>query len=337
MSATVTPPLFNRVQLKINGLLTADKAYTVTAANVTDCSGNAIGAFNKVKTGRASMADTGDLVINEILFNPKPDGADYIELYNRSGSIIDVKDCYISNRSGNGTIGTIKQISTINRLVFPGEYLVVTEDADAVKRQYLAKDPAAFTVIASMPSYPDDKGDALVMNARGGIIDELAYDEHWQFKLIENEEGVALERIDYNKPTQDAGNWHSAATSDGYGTPGYQNSQFSTGVQVQGTISVTPSVFSPDNDGFDDFLIIRYHFPEQGYVCNITVFDADGRPVSYPARNALCGPQGYFRWDGLSDAAAKLPVGVYVVYTEIFNLKGKINRFKQAVTLARRI
>ena len=98
--------------------------------------------------------------------------------------------------------------------------MVITEDAGAVQRQYLAKDPAAFAVISSMPSLPNDKGDLCFLNAQGAIIDELDYDEHWQFPLINNDEGVALERIDYNKPTQDAANWHSAATSAGYGTPG---------------------------------------------------------------------------------------------------------------------
>ncbi|HMG67332.1 MAG TPA: gliding motility-associated C-terminal domain-containing protein, partial [Chitinophagaceae bacterium] len=172
---------------------------------------------------------------------------------------------------------------------------------------------------------------------QGKIIDELAYDEHWQFKLINNDECVALERIDYNKPTQDAANWHSAATSAGYGTPGYQNSQFKTDVLLQGSITVTPAVFSPDNDGSDDFLTISYQFPEQGYMCNITIFDAGGRPVRFLTRNALCGMRGYFRWDGLDEKSAKLPIGVYVILTEVFNLKGKTNRFKQAVTLARRL
>ena len=335
-SATAAP-LFNKVQLRTSAVIATNKVYTITATGVTDCSGNSIGAYHTVKLGRAAAADTADLVINEILFNPKPDGTDYVELYNRSNTIIDLKDCYLTNRSGNGTIGSIKQISVENRLLFPGEYTVITEDAFAVKSQYLAKDPAAFAVIGSMPSLPDDKGDVLILNAQGKIIDELNYDAHWHFKLIDNNEGVSLERIDYNKPTQNAANWHSAATSAGYGTPGYQNSQFNSDTQLQGSIGITPSVFSPDNDGFDDFLTINYQFPEQGYVCNITIFDANGRPVRYLTHNALCSLQGYFRWDGLDEKNGELPIGVYIIFSEVFNLQGKTNRFKQAVTLARRL
>ena len=334
--ASAVPPIFDKVQLRATVALAKNKVYSIIARNITDCSGNAIGAYNQAKLGRAAVADTFDIIINEILFNPKPDGADYVELYNRSNAIIDLKDSYIATRSSAGAISTPKQVSAFNRLLFPGEYLVVTDDGPAVKKQYLAKAPLAFAAIASMPSLPDDKGDVLLLNAHGKILDELSYDAHWHFKLINNDEGVALERIDYNKPTQDAANWHSAATSAGYGTPGYQNSQFRQDIAVQGSISINPVVFSPDNDGFDDFLTISYQFPDPGYVCNITVFDAAGRPVQYVIRNSLCSQQGTFRWDGLGQQNNKLPVGVYVVVTEVFNLQGKTKRFKQAVTLARR-
>ena len=330
------PPVFDKVQLRATAVLVKNKVYSIVVRNITDCSGNAIGAYNQAKLGRAVVADTFDLVINEILFNPKPDGADYVELYNRSNTIIDLKDSYIATRSSAGVISTPKQINTFNRLLFPGEYMVVTDDGPAVKKQYLAKAPLSFAMIASMPSLPDDKGDVLILNAQGKILDELRYDARWHFKLIDDDEGVALERINYNKPTQDAANWHSAATSAGYGTPGYQNSQFRQDITAQGSININPAVFSPDNDGFDDFLTISYQFPDPGYVCNITVFDAAGRPMQYVTRNALCGLKGSFRWDGLDQHNNKLPVGVYVVVTEVFNLQGKTKRFKQAATLARR-
>lgn len=335
-SAKAVAPSFNRVQIRTTVPLIKNKVYTITAVNTTDCAGNTIGAYNKTKLGwAAATIDSFGLVINEILFNPKPGGVDYIELYNRSNAIIDLKDCYIANRAANGNIGSLKQVSTETRLVFPQEYLVITEDAAIVEQQYLSKQPGAFAEIASMPSFPDDKGTVVLLNTQGKIIDELKYDEHWHFKLIDNDEGVALERIDYNTPTQDAGNWHSAATNTGYGTPGYQNSQFRTSVQVQGSITVSPGIFSPDNDGFDDFATVNYRFPDAGYVCNIIIFDANGRPVRYLTRNALCGLNGYFRWDGLDEKNTKLPIGAYIVYTEIFNAQGKTNRFKNALILAR--
>ena len=187
-----------------------------------------------------------------------------------------------------------------------------------------------------MPSFNDDEGYVLILNAQGSVTDELHYNENWHFKLIDNREGVALERIDYNANTQQQDNWHSAATPVGYGTPTYKNSQYKINDGLQGDVFITPEIVSPDNDGIDDFATVTYNFPAAGYVANITIFDAAGRPVRYLQRNALCGITGNFRWDGLGEKNQQLSTGIYVVFTEIFNLQGKKKQFKNTIVVARR-
>lgn len=333
--AIVATPLFSSVMLRLKTPLKTNKIYTLSAKNISDCSSNTIQSGTLAKVGFASLADSFDIVINEILFNPRPDGVDYVEIYNRSNRIFDLKDLYIANRLSNGIIGSLKQLSSSQYLIFPDDYFVISENSMAVRQQYVSKNPEVFLEI-SMPSLPDDRGTLVLLNRAGRIIDELAYDEKWHFKLIDNNEGVSLERIDYNKPTQNPQNWHSASTDAGYGTPSFRNSQFRANEQADGKISVSPSTFSPDNDGFDDFLTINYQFPEPGYTCNIVLYDVTGRAVRYLCRNALCGPKGYFRWDGLDEKNNGLNVGVYVMITEVFNLSGKVKRFKNAVVLARK-
>jgi hypothetical protein len=179
------------------------------------------------------------------------------------------------------------------------------------------------------------------MDVNESIIDEIAYSEKWHFPLIDNPQGVALERIDYNDtslvPAKQEKNWHSAATSVGYGTPTYKNSQYRTNEEAQGQINVSPEIVSPDNDGHDDFATIEFSFPGAGYVASITIFDASGRPVRYLQQNALCGTRGNFRWDGLGEKNQKLPAGIYIIYTEVFNLQGKRKHFKNPIVLARRM
>lgn len=335
VSAISIRPVFNAVQLKLTAPLLPNRVYTVTVTNVTDCVNNTIGVFKTAKLGLSSVADSIDVIINEILFNPKTDGVDYVELYNRSNKIINLSSLFLANRSG-GTIANLKQISLLSVALFPGDYLVLSVDETIVKRMYTAKNLSAFINLSSMPSYSDDKGNVLLVNNTGAVVDELAYDEKWHFALIDNREGISLERIDPNSKTQNKENWHSAAKDIGYGTPSYQNSQFRIDLQAQGEVTVTPEVFSPDNDGTDDFLTINYRFSQNGYVMNITIFDAGGRPVRALQRNALAAQTGSFRWDGLNDKFVKLPLGPYIIFTEIFNLDGKVKRFKNQVVLARR-
>lgn len=335
-TATALAPVFDRVALKLNIALLRNKVYTITVSGITDCVGNGIGPGNSAKLGLASATDSFDVVINEILFNPIPTGVDYVELYNRTTKVIDLKNIYIANRNSAGTISSITQLSTENYLFFPEEFIVVTSDASVVKRDFITLNMDAFAEVGSTPSFNDDKGDVIILNEQGKIVDELVYSDKWHFKLIDNKEGVALERIDYNAPTQKQDNWHSAATSVGYGTPTYKNSQYRMDLQVQGDITVSPEIVSPDNDGIDDFATIDYNFPSPGYVANITIFDANGRIVRYLQRNALCGTKGNFRWDGLGEKFQKLPVGIYIIFTEVFNLDGKKKQFKNTIVLARR-
>jgi Lamin Tail Domain len=296
-----------------------------------------IGVIDTTATAIAvDSTDSMDIIINEILFNPKPGGVDYVELYNRSSKTINLKQLSIANRNTENQLSSITPISIADDFLLPGAFMVVTKDPDIVKSQYVVLDPNAFITLNAMPSFNDDNGDVVILNGDGKIIDELQYDAGWQFPLINDPEGVSLERIDYNAPTQSALNWHSAATSAGYGTPGYKNSQYMAADTMPGMITVSPDIFSPDNDGTDDFATINYDLPQPGYIANITIFDASGRPVRYLEQNALCGTKGIFRWNGLGEKEQQLPIGIYIIFTQLFNLEGKTTQFENTIVLARK-
>ena len=335
VSSVPRPPLFDKVDIVLSETVKRGIIYTVSVMNVADCSGNLIGAGNSARFGTAEDSDSMDVVINEILYHPRSEGVDYVEIYNRSKKIIDLNHVYIANRNGSNALSSIQQAAPESQLLFPGDFMVLTSDESAVKKQYVTLNPGAFINISSMPSFPNDAGDVIILNAQGDIIDEVVYSDQWQFPLVSNTQGVSLERIDYNGHSVQ-NNFHSAATSVGFGTPGYKNSQYSLNEIVKGQIKVYPDIFSPDNDGTDDFATIEYNFPSPGYVANITIFDASGRPVRYLERNALSGLKGYYRWDGLDDRNRKLPQGMYVIYTEIFNAAGRKRQVKNTIVLARR-
>jgi hypothetical protein len=337
ISATALAPLFNLVQLKVSTPLLANTVYNITAANVNDCKGNTIGAANKARVGLPVDASTGEWIINEILFNPRSNAFDFVEFYNNSNKIFDASKLYIANRNSSGVISSIKAVSASPCYIFPGDYIVVTEDADNLALNYLVKNPDNVLIVSSPPSFSDDEGDVIALNFQGNVVDEVKYKDDWHFKLIDNAEGVALERIDPAGPSQDETNWHSAASTAGYGTPTYKNSQYKLLNSINATIEVAPKVFSPDNDGHDDIATIQYLVTEPGFIANITIFDAAGRPVRNLVRNGTLGLKGYWNWDGLNDKGNKLPVGTYVIFTEIFNLQGKKSHFKNAVVLARKL
>jgi len=336
VSAVTLPPLFNTIQLKTNNPLAASTVYHIRVEQITDCKNNVISTANTTRVGLPVDPAAGDWVINEILFNPRPNAYDYIECYNNSKNIFDASQLYIANRNSSGVTSSIKALSPTPVYIFPGDYMVVTEDADNLAMNYLVRNPDNVLTISSLPSFPDEEGTVILLNFQGTIVDEVRYKKSWHFKLLTNDEGVSLERIDPAASSQDETNWHSAASTAGFGTPTYKNSQFKQSTGSTAAIEVS-KIFSPDNDGLDDIASIQYKMDAPGYIANITLFDAAGRPVRNLVRNGTLGLSGYWNWDGLDDKGNKLPVGPYIVFTEIFNLQGKKERFKQVVILARKL
>jgi hypothetical protein len=332
-SANTVSPLFNTVQLKLAAPLQKEQVYEVIASTVKDCSGNSISMTGKVPAGLSQLAQASDIIINEILFDPRSGGYDFIELYNRSKKTIDLHGLTVCNRDNNGALASVKKISEQPFQIYPGMHVVISNDRVNLGLQYLVKNKMNVFEV-DLPSYPDDKGIAVLADLNANIIDELHYDKKWQFPLIADPEGVSLERINSDDSTQRQGNWHSAASTAGWATPGYKNSQQKDAMEPGNTVSVDLAIFSPNNDGFDDLAIIRYQVHDRGWVANITCFNLQCRPVRLLVRNEVLGLKGSWTWDGLDDKGRPLPSGNYILLAECFNLQGKRQRFKIAIALA---
>lgn len=326
-------PLFDKVILQTAIPFQENIVYNLRINALTDCISNPIGSFTTVEFGLSQLPDSFDFVINEILFNPKNDGVDYVELYNRSDKIINLKNIHIANLNSSGVIDNIVSLPDDGYLFFPKQILAFTINSSNVKRDYVSYHPDNIIRINELPSFNDDEGNVILLNEQGKIIDQLHYKDDWHFKLLDDVEGIALERINYDSKTQDENNWHSASATVGFGTPADKNSQCKDNENLAGIINVSPKIISPNNDGRDDVLALYYTFPEPGYVANIIIFDISGYPVKHLQTNALCGIRGSYKWDGLNDKKQSINTGQYIVYTEVFNLKGTVRRYKNCITV----
>jgi gliding motility-associated-like protein len=123
----------------------------------------------------------------------------------------------------------------------------------------------------------------------------------------------------------------------GYGTPGYKNSQYAEYITDDGAVTISPDIFSPDNDGYNDVLNISYSFDQPGYIANIVIYDSRGRLVKNLVKNSLLGTSGSFSWDGTYDNREKANVGVYIIYFEVFDLSGKMKAYKKSGILGSKL
>ena len=312
----------------------------ITTDTLTNCIGQLLPVNSDLLLGVPETAISNDIVINEILFNPKGNGIDYVELYNRSNKVIDLKELTVSSVKitlPNPPDTITKEISIKGSLMFPENYLVLTKNPDIVKQQYYTSDPDGFIKIESLPAFNNDKGTVIISDKSKNMIDVFSYNDDMQYPLLNYLDGVALERINYNRPTQDETNWHSAAENVGFGTPAYKNSQFVEMENIDDQITISPDVFSPDADGHDDVLNIYYEFNEPGYTANISIYDSKGRLVRYLIKNEFLGTKGAFSWDGITNDNQKANIGIYIIYIGVFDLNGNVKHYKKTGVLGSRL
>lgn len=331
-SLSITGNLENRLECTLTRPLATGQITEIWTNGITSCLQVNQGGNSRVKFG---IPDTGNeaMVINEILFDPSPDGADYLELFNPSAKLISLQNITLANRNKQGDISSISPLSNEPRCIFPGEYLAFTTKPEWISRQFLVKDPAKIIAVESMPSWPNESGTAVLQNKDGTIIDELSYSPDWHFELLRNTENVALERKNPTAKTQDATNWYSAAMSAGYGTPGYANSQ-QAGIADDGQkLWLEPALFSPNGDGMADLCSLLYRFDQPGFMLSARIYNRSGKLVRTLVNNGLCGINGSFPFDGKDDKKNQLPANVYIVVTDIFSINGQVRNFRLAVTI----
>ena len=334
MEIMEVPFSFSTLDLRLSSTLVKGQIYTLElTGELADCAGNEMQIGSSINLGGPDKPERGDLIINEVLSHPF-DGtdADFIEIFNKSSKIIDLKDVKIG--SGGDTMPQ-KAVwaSSGGSQLFPNGYCTLCKNRKLTQQQYVCPEPLNLLQCDSLPSYNNDEGVVFLTDKSLQTIDKLHYTDDMHYPKLQTTEGVSLERLSPTMPTQNPDNWHSAAETAGFATPGYANSQQLP--EGDGTeFSISPAVISPDNDGFEDFAAFTLRFPEPGNRLTLRIFDANGHAVSLLANNVLCGSEASFRWDGLDDNRNQLPSGMYVVIAQYWDVQGKSGRKRKVISIA---
>lgn len=323
------------VLLKLTPSLQSGITYIVQANQINDCVGNLIDAGFAFLI-LPEQGEPGDIIINEALFNPRTGGSDFVEIYNRSNKDIDLRNWKLANYDKD-TISNLRTITDDYRILRPGNYAMLSKDTANIKKEYPLAESSTFIQMASKPAFNNTSGNIILINNKDEVSDRFDYNENMHFPLLNSKKGVSLERLDFYRPTDDPTNWQSAAESVGFATPGYKNSQYLESNFSGGDITINPAIFSPDNDGYQDVLNINYQFNQSGYVGNITIYDSNGRLVKNLMQNELLGTSGTITWNGINENNERASIGIYIIYFEVFDLNGKVIKYKKTCVLASRL
>jgi hypothetical protein len=330
------PPDFSSVQLTFPVKFSASIIYELMVQNsVCDCAGNRL-ADSYTEFGLAFQPDSFDLVINEVLFDARED-EEFVEIINRSDRITELSSlALVLLDEYTGTFRRKLHEFKRNFQLLPGQYAVITGSVADLQNHYACKAPAAVIEADKVLDLPDDAGAIALVQNSARQIDCFFYDAGYHFELITDPEGISLERIFTDYPTNDRDNWHSAAEDAGFGTPGYKNSQsFLPSESPALSVWTEPEVFTPDNDGNDDFLAILFRLDDRGSLANVIIFDSRGKLVRRLANNSWLGAEGFLTWDGTNTEGDLEKAGIYIVYTEILSENGTVRKFTSTCVLSK--
>lgn len=314
---------------------TPNESYSIRTERLTDDCSNPL--KESTETFVWQQLQEGDLLISEVLFNPYPGGADFVEIYNPLQKPVNLKNIVLASRNQQNEIVQISTICSKNYWLPSGGYLACSKDTSGVLMFYHTTCSSCIAQTTLFPSFPDDNGTVVLLDQQLQVIDEFHYSEKMHHPMIDDPEGVSLERISFTSETDQASNWHSAASTTGYATPGYANSQQRNELAIMENIEISPDAFSPNNDGYNDRLFIHYQFEKPGYQANVKVYDSLGRLVNHLVKNEIIEQKGSWFWDGETQQQSRSRLGVYLVLIELFDTHGQIKKFRKACTLTDRL
>src|SRR5699024_5157523 len=166
-AAAIAP---DSVSLSLANPLQNAHAYTLEISGITDIFGNTAKSDTTFTYYKVSPADSGDVAINEFLFDPPSGSAEYIELYNHSDKSLDLQQWTLSdNRHAPVSI-------TDKPFVLPPDSFVVLASDRSLHTSY------PHILLISLPEFPalNNSGDQIIIrDDTGQLLDSLSYDSNW--------------------------------------------------------------------------------------------------------------------------------------------------------------
>jgi len=327
-------PLYcHRLYLSFKNALDPIKLYTLNILDIMDSEENSADInYDSIRYNPSPGPQ--ELLINEILFDPYPDLEDFVELYNPTKKYLQLKGLELCN----AIKADCKSVS-IDLILNPSGIIAFCPDPNSLKLQY--KTPLEARIVdQDLPGFNNDSGNISLRVESNGhqiTVDSFDYSEEMHFSLINDSEGVSLERLSPDADSNSPQNWYSGVELNNWATPGYTNSNSSDENGTHSYFSFNNKVFSPDGDGFRDLLIFNYNLDYNHYIVNAWILNSWGGFHKQIANSELTSQTGIISWNGLDRFERPSPMGIYVLYYEFIHANGNRLKGKKAFVLAYRI
>lgn len=246
-------------------------------------------------------SQSSNIVINEINYNSAPDfdTEDWLELYNNSGTNLDISSWVLSDANEDNRF-----VLPTRTTVFADSFLVLCRDTTAFRSLF----PGVDNIAGNFDFGLSNGGETVrLFDASQNLIDSLTYQDEWPWPQSPDGDGPTLALKNPDLDNSKAANW---AASSGHGTPGTKNRDVLTGVssntepeipQKMVLRPVYPNPFNPQTK-------ITFELSEQAVV-DLSIFDIEGRLVQKILHGKISAGEHSVEWN----AGHSFSSGVYLV------------------------
>lgn len=242
------------------------------------------------------------LIINEIMY----DEPEWIELFNKSDESIELQNFSVEDASGRRAEfeGTFH--------IEGGEYMVLTGDSG-----FMDRFPGIpFIYLSGFPTL-NNASETVYLKSGESTLEKVSYRGSWG-----GGEGVSLERVSPELPSNERSNWRSSRDPQG-ATPGRENSVRAK-LKGGGILKLSKRVFNPESEP----LLIEIDINDLEEA-KLYILDSTGRILKI-----LKGRDRVFEFDGKDERGYLLGTGLYIVYVEAKG-GGRLHKEKRTFIIRR--
>ena len=258
--------------------------------------------------GLGNLPDS-TVTINEINYNSANDhdSGDWVELYNPTNDVIPIGGWQFKDEDDSHIF-----IIPENTILNANQYLVLINDSSKYFQHYNNSN-----VIGELNFGLSGGGELLrLFNIEGSLLDTVHYDDEDPWPTEADGNGSTLELTNPNSDNANYSNWMD---SDGYGTPGSQNSVYLSSSEK---LNLPTEFFLFNNypNPFNPSTTISYNIPIENHV-RIKIYNILGKEVKTLVDQKMKPGKNVVKWNGKNNEGIKVAGGVYLYSIQVENYK----------------
>jgi hypothetical protein len=283
---------------------------------------------------------TADLIFSEIQFNATDNAFDFLEIYNKSNSALDLKSIVIRYYNEDSIPRWQIPINSTNAILPPKQCLVICKDAEIMRQHY---PDLSMVKIMENPIFNG-------LNADYGLIEIMdissftrlhlaGYNSSWHHPELDETQNISLERVGTNASATNPWNWRShgnrniqnllqnPCNTNSGSANNHQSACNSPGFHQEWLIKDNSATFKLNQwklfqASSNNYLCLEYQLPMPDCLIQVKMLTVSGQLVAVPVQKERIDFNGNLCFP--ASTTAKLSKGAYLIAVRCLMPDGNI-------------